>query len=237
MIFKTTKEISDDFENFKITANTVWVGRDEIITEIKKHENCKEYHYLGNMKFTCLDVILGKLNGFFIQDLSCPHTDELVSKQSNPVGVSAKKEEDNRVAETEVTKNTVEVVSSIAKCSVNPKASSEDTSFYEQFPNFKQSCVSWTIDENNEPVFKNGEGKIISSPIDCLAKIDVMKYCLDKERVRKILVSLLGEPTIKVNIVGNSELQSLGVNTKCEITHKYYISDDKIREVIKELNL
>jgi len=44
--------------------NKKWVAIDDLIKEIDKHANCSEYHMVGLLKFTCLDVIKGKLLGF-----------------------------------------------------------------------------------------------------------------------------------------------------------------------------
>jgi len=38
-----------------------WVAVDDLIKEIDKHSKCTEYHKVGNLNLTCLDIIKGEL--------------------------------------------------------------------------------------------------------------------------------------------------------------------------------
>ena len=70
MEIKTGKEIVDWTRGKSISKlsvkpyNKKWIAVDDMIKEIDKHLNCSKFHMVGLLKFTCLDVIKGKLLEF-----------------------------------------------------------------------------------------------------------------------------------------------------------------------------
>lgn len=76
--------------------------------------------------------------------------------------------------------------------------------FEEQFPSLKVSPIRWKVDkDNNIKLFDVETGIELQHPVECWAKNDIKKACLDKERVRETILNELNDMSMRKARTGN----------------------------------